>query len=72
MYSLSGNLTGLLGALTETEREMISVERMDEYCRDDMTSNGNQTGPGPSAGKGQRREDEEEDSVSVKPEYRRG
>ncbi|CAN0473878.1 unnamed protein product, partial [Scytosiphon promiscuus] len=28
-----GNLTGLLGALTETEREMISVERMDEYCR---------------------------------------
>lgn len=31
---LQGNLTGLLGALTETEREMISVERMDEYCRD--------------------------------------
>ncbi|CAM9097728.1 unnamed protein product [Laminaria digitata] len=28
-----GNLTGLLGALTETERELISVERMDEYCR---------------------------------------
>lgn len=30
----TGNLTGLLGALTETEREMISVERMDEYGRD--------------------------------------
>lgn len=26
-----GNLTGLLGALTETEREMISVERLDDY-----------------------------------------
>lgn len=29
---LVGNLNGLLGALTDTEREMISVERMDEYC----------------------------------------
>lgn len=35
LCSIAGNLTGLLGALTETEREMISVERMDEYCRAD-------------------------------------
>ncbi|CAM9379987.1 unnamed protein product, partial [Choristocarpus tenellus] len=27
-----GDLTGLTGSLAETEREMISVERMDEYC----------------------------------------
>lgn len=33
-FRAAGNLTGLLGALTETEREMISVERMDEYCRE--------------------------------------
>ncbi|CAM9604685.1 unnamed protein product, partial [Hapterophycus canaliculatus] len=41
-----GNLTGLLGALTETEREMISVERMDEYCREagHMPRSGGHTG----------------------------
>jgi ABC-type multidrug transport system fused ATPase/permease subunit len=33
-YSLSivSNLNGFLGALTETEKEMISVERVDEFC----------------------------------------
>lgn len=32
MFLTPGNLNGLLGALTDTEREMISVERMNEYC----------------------------------------
>ena len=38
LAALLGNLTGLFCALTETEREMISVERMDEYCRGGSSS----------------------------------
>lgn len=48
----AGNLTGLLGALTETEREMISVERMDEYGRD-----GNRSDDQPG-GRGREQEDD--------------
>lgn len=48
----TGNLTGLLGALTETEREMISVERMDEYCRDGDRSDDQ------SGGRGREQEDD--------------
>ena len=31
-FSLVGNLNGLVSAVTETEQEMISVERVCEYC----------------------------------------
>ena len=53
----AGNLTGLLGALTDTEREMISVERMDEYCQDDATEH-------PSGGDDSNERNGEVDTVS--------
>lgn len=59
----TANLTGLLGALTETEREMISVERIDGYCGNDASTNTNTNTD--HAWAGNLRHDEEDTSTDI-------